>query len=80
MTYFFTNFKMLMNIELKYGMGWEGTSYYLHIDGEEYELSPVRRGPPVDEVEARGKAKEILKELAIDINIDTMPFTWNGTM
>lgn len=62
-----------MEISLHYGMGFVGTNYFLVIDKKSIDLGGA-------EDEARKKAKEILKEKGINIDISKMPFKWNGTM
>lgn len=68
-----------MKVELWYGDGFTGRTYNLLLEGDErYIKLQHGLGGPNDEAEARKKAKQILQEKGIDVDITNIPFKWNG--
>lgn len=64
-------------VELKYGMGFSGTSYYIKLG---FSLSDITIGSKQDEDNARKEAVELLRKLGIDIDISKIPFRHDGTL
>lgn len=71
----------MIKIELLYGDGFTGRTYWLILDGDNHVLLGPCGGSDEDEEMARARAREILLSEGMDPNIlYEREFQWDGTM